>query len=92
MTNLTENINKAMQLIQTEKEYITKQKTNISVAEGRRNDNNKAIEELKQEAVDAGFDPENLDKEIEKLNQIIESKNQELIDIISELESEQQSL
>lgn len=88
MNNYEQNTKKAMELIQKKKEYISEQKTKISIAEGRRVDNLNAIEELKKEVKELGFDPENIDSEIKKLEQSIEEQNKELSDIILELENE----
>lgn len=88
MNNYEQNTKKAMELIQKKKEYISEQKTKISIAEGRRIDNLNAIEELKKEVKELGFDPENIDDEIKKLEQSIEEQNKELSDIIIELEDE----
>lgn len=88
MNNYEQNTKKAMELIQKKKEYISEQKTKISIAEGRRIDNLNAIEELKKEVKELGFDPENIEDEIKKLEKSIEEQNKELSDIIIELEDE----
>lgn len=88
MNNYEENTKKAMELIQKKKEYISEQKTKISIAEGRRVDNLNAIEELKKEVKELGFDPENIEEEIKKLENSIKEENKELSDIILELENE----
>lgn len=88
MNNYEQNTKKAMELIQKKKEYISEQKTKISIAEGRRIDNLNAIEELKKEVEELGFDPENIEDEIKKLEKSIEEQNKELSDIIIELEDE----
>lgn len=89
MKSFEDNTKKAMELIQEKKDKISEEKTKISIAEGRRIDNLNAIEEIKKEIQDAGFDPENIDKEIEVMQKSIENKNKELEDIILELENEE---
>lgn len=83
---MEKKITNAMELINAQKEDIAKRKNQILVAETRRNDNTKLLEEEKKKVVDLGYDPEKIDEVLSSMEMKKQEFEKEIDDIILELE------
>lgn len=86
-TTIEKNIAKATELIQTQKEDISQRKNKILIAETRREENQKALEEDEKKVKDLGVEPEKIDETLNQLNDEMTGINNELKDVIEELEN-----
>lgn len=87
--NIQENLKKAMELINSQKEDISKRKQQILIAETRREENLKALEKDYQELRELGVEPADLETTIESKKKELEVFNLELENCIKELEEMQ---
>lgn len=80
-------INKAMELINLKKDEISKRKNNILIAETRREENLKSLEEDKKKIVALGYDPEKIDEVVMTMTEELKTLESELDSILENLES-----
>lgn len=81
-------MNKAMELINSQKEKINKEKERILVAETRREVNLNNLKEQEEKVRDLGYDPDKLSEVIEKMIEEKKTFEKELDDILEELEND----
>lgn len=84
---IVNNIEKAVKLIEQQKQEIKSKKDARLKAETRIEENEKGLNKDYEEVRNMGFDPEKIDEAIAQLDETLERYNKEILEYIEKLEA-----
>lgn len=88
MSNVNDNVQKAIQLIEQQKENLKRKRELKLKAETRLEEMEKSLTNHYKEIESLGFNPEKLDEAIAEIDKSLEEYNNKIMEYINELEKE----